>query len=268
MFRRDRETTQPIPKTSVPTETSTTPKYPKPKILLIDLDNHCAEVLQDAGYNVSIGTFGIPYRVKRSSDLHYVSLSACRFPNYEEQEIVIANIMAPDPAGIPPTDEPGDGVEVYWQSGTNGLIDPRPLGMSVVRDAFDKILSHGGIFIVFAAAQAETTYYLGATHHLRGLRISAQENHSNWGFLSELMYLHVEDHYGYEITFEPELRGLTAILSRAQDGAKYYCTVRPGYHQRDYWIPLARNKYGEDVAGILLYKDPKGCIIILPQMPA
>lgn len=241
------------------------PKYPKPKILLIDVDNGFAKVLRDAGYNVAVGTFGTPYRVRKSNNLHYVSLSSFRLPNYEEQEIVIANILEPDPADSLPADEPGEGVKVSWQAGTTGLIDPRPLAMSFVRDASDKILSHGGIFIVFATAREGTTYCYGTTYDLRHGTYTPQRC-SNWDFLTELTYLSVEKHYGHEIMFEPGLQKLTEIFSRAQERAEYQCTLAPGFHQRDYWIPLAKNKYGEDVAGILFYKDSRGCIIVLPQM--
>lgn len=265
MFKCWRKSTQTISETITPTETSSMPKYHKPKILLIDVDNCCAEVLRDAGYNVVVGTFGTPYSVKRSNELHYVSLSSLHLPNYEEQEIVIANILEPEPASSPPTDTPGEGVAVFWQAGTTGLIDPRPLAMSIVREDFDKILKHDGIFIVFATYRKEITYYYG-TYPL-GYR-NDQKKCSNWDFLTELMGINVEYHNGCEITFEPKLRKLTPIFSRAQEGAEYYCTLSPGYRQRDYWIPLAKNKYGEDVAGILFSKDRKGCIIILPQMPA
>lgn len=267
MFRCWRKSSQIISETKIPTETSSIPKYAKPKILLIDVDNRCTEVLRDGGYNVAVGTFGTPYRVKRSNDLNFVSLSSLRLPrDYEEQEIVLVNILAPDPASSPPTDTLGEGVEAIWQAGTTGLIDPRPLAMRFVQNAFDKILNRGGIFIVFAAAREEIPYYYGTAYRLRYGQCTP-ERHSNWDFLKELTCLRVENHYGCEIMFEPELRKLTAIFSRAQEGAEYHCTLSPAYHQRDYWIPLAKNKYGEDVAGILLYKNSKGCIIILPQMP-
>ena len=39
-------------------------KYPKPKILLIDLPSECIDNVISAGFNASAGTFGSPYKVK------------------------------------------------------------------------------------------------------------------------------------------------------------------------------------------------------------
>lgn len=265
MFGHPRKSARAISKANVPTETTGSPKYPKPKILLIDMDDRCATALQAAGYNVCVGTFGTPYRVKPSKSLYYVSLSSSHLPNHEEQEIVVVNLLGPDPTDAPPGNVPGDTVKAFWQSCSDGLIDPRPITMFLVRSAFDKILYHGGIFIVFAAPQNTTTYYSGNSYEVK---YSPEEMKcSNWGFLSEMAYLNVTDHYGHEITFESQPRELTLLFSRAQEGARYYCTVSPSYHLRGCWMPLAKNKYGEDVAGILSYKDPKGYIVILPQMP-
>lgn len=38
-------------------------KYPKPKVLLLDVPRSTSEPLIAKGFNVSIGTFGTPYRV-------------------------------------------------------------------------------------------------------------------------------------------------------------------------------------------------------------
>jgi hypothetical protein len=247
----------------VSTEKSNKPKYSKPKLLLIDMDDLCVEKLRQAGYDVSIGTFGKPHRVERSSDLNYVSLESFSLPNYEEQEIIIVNIQTPEPVDLPSNNVPGKGVDVFWQEGIRGLIDPRPPAMSYVRSAFDKIQCHGGIFIVFAAAIEKNDYYYGSISRARQFGAI-----SNWTFLEELQHLEVQNHYGWEITFDPTFSRLTTPLLRAQEGAEYYCIMSPDYYREDHWIPLAKNKYDEDVAGMLVYEQPKGCIVILPQMPA
>lgn len=264
-----RKNTQSTSKTLplVPTEKPNKMKHSRPKILLIDMDDRSIEKLKQAGYDVSVGTFGKPHRVERSSDLSYVSLQSMNLPNYEEQEIVIVNIQTPEPLALPTNDAPGKGVDVFWQKAIDGLIDPRPLAMSFAQSAFDKIQHHGGIFVVFAAALEENEYYYGADYYgTKSVREST--TYSNWSFLEELRHCDVQNHYGCEITFDPAFSALTTLLLRAQEGAEYYCTLSPGYYGKHHWIPIARNKYDEDVAGILLYERPKGCIIILPQMPA
>ena len=41
----------------------------------------------------------------------------------------------------------------------------------------------------------------------------------------------------------------------------------PGHRQEEHWIPLARNKFGDCVAGLLVRDNPQTCLIMLPQMP-
>jgi hypothetical protein len=40
------------------------PKFGRPKILAIDISDDAVQAIADEGYNVSMGTFGKPYRVK------------------------------------------------------------------------------------------------------------------------------------------------------------------------------------------------------------
>ncbi len=68
------------------------PKYPKPKILLIDMYKECCEVLQKSGYNAKEGSFGKVYEIERSSQLYPVSINSWILPNCCEQEIIFANI--------------------------------------------------------------------------------------------------------------------------------------------------------------------------------
>jgi hypothetical protein len=261
--------TQTISKTSEITTKSDIPRYPKPKILLIDVDNRCAEVLRNAGYNVNIGTFGTPYKIKKSNELYYVPLSSTDLPNYEEQEIIIVNTLGPEPVTSLPTDIPSEGAEGFWQTGTDGVIDPRPLAMSNLQSAFDKILNYGGIFIIFASERYYRHYYYLVYRGYTWMRKS-EINHSNWDFLTDLASIYTKKQCGYEIKFksdEPKLRELIKILSQTQEKAEYHCTLSPSPFQKNSWISLAKNKYGEDVAGILFNENSKGRIIILPQMP-
>ena len=46
------------------------PKYPKPNILLVDLEAAAKNVLAAEGYNVSSGSFGLPYKVPAEVSAH------------------------------------------------------------------------------------------------------------------------------------------------------------------------------------------------------
>jgi hypothetical protein len=102
-------------------------KYPKPKILLLDLPDPFETALNAAGFNAAVGTFGVPYAVTESDKLHYVSRSSALLPNVEEQEIIIVNTASPKALHELPVDQPGFGVTAYWQAGVEGEVDPRPL---------------------------------------------------------------------------------------------------------------------------------------------
>ena len=246
-----------------------TVKYPKPKILLIDMPDRCADVLRCAGYTVTAGSFGTPYRVERSDKQGYVSLESRNLPNCSEQEIIIANTRDPPLTDTLPSDQPGEGVETFWQGCQAGFINPRPVAMRFfARDAFDKIFLHGGIFIVQLVGRQITEYRYGPAHRYGGLRDSESINLSNWGFLTELSNLRSASEAGFEISFNSAPGGLGTILKRADQGAQYHSLVSPDYDRRDQWIELAGNKYGETVAGLLAFGDPNRCLIALPQMPA
>jgi len=235
-------------------------KYPKPKILLIDMPPACEDTLRNAGYNVARGTFGTPYRVKQCDKLFYVSLESCSLPDYQEQEIIIANTSRPGATGSPPGEGPGEGVDAYWQEGTSGLVDPRPLFMGEVCGSFDKIHEHGGLFIVLVSEKYGVDYFYGSR-----LRMGSKKTLDNWSFLADMQGFYVTTLRGSEIAFDR--RGLGQLLERGAASAWYSCTLRPAWHQREHWVSLATNKYGEDIAGLIKQDDPLGCLLILPQMP-
>jgi hypothetical protein len=58
MWKRDADKQKPSKKD--------TPKYQKPKILLIDLPDSVLDSVRSAGFNASAGTFGSPYKVELS----------------------------------------------------------------------------------------------------------------------------------------------------------------------------------------------------------
>lgn len=252
-------------------ERASQPKYPKPKILLVDMPPKCAQVLEDAGYNVSVGTFGLPYRVIASDELFYVPLDSYHLPNSFEQEIVIVNTLCPTPSDLPPEGCPGEGVDAIWQDGTAGIIDPRPVAMELwANHDFGRIKAYGGIFIVFVSAPHERTYHSGCRRsHRFGIDRKETRAYSDWGFLSDLVEFKAWAQRGQEISFALEKGStqFTRMLERAAAGTEYRCAFKPDYTIEDRWLRVACNKYGRDVGGILFPKEGKSVVVILPQMP-
>jgi len=126
------------------------PKHLHPKILLVDMDSDDEDALKSEGYHIKSGSFGIPYIVEKSDKFEPVIMDGT-LPNYTEQEIVVIDLV-PDK----PVDKPNNGKQTslgendWWASCKDGQIDPRPRVMANVKTAFNRILSHGGSFIVFA----------------------------------------------------------------------------------------------------------------------
>lgn len=247
-----------------------TAKYPKPKILLIDMPISCTDALCSAGYSVNSGSFGMPYKMQASYELSHVSMESVNLPNYTEQEIIIANTRIVSANAVQPI-APGERVDTYWQSCEFGIIDPRPLTMRSVKDEFSKIFQYGGIFIIFAGLPYTIEYRFGARIKYSGISNKNTVACSNFGFLNVLLNLEITDSNGHEFTFNHNMKEfceLCNILKKAVAKAEFHCTLQPSDSQQKNWFPLAKNKFGETIAGILLYDDPVRYIIILPQMPA
>ena len=69
------------------------PKFDKPKVFLIDMDDTCLPAAQKAGFNVSSGTFGAPCRITPTGGLVPLANSS-RLPNAAEQEIIFIDLLA------------------------------------------------------------------------------------------------------------------------------------------------------------------------------
>lgn len=75
-------------------------KYPKPKILLVDLPDEATAKLSSSGFNVKAGTFGRPYRTQVSDNFLPV-VAQGDLPNYTEQEVIIIDLTPPEIAEQP-----------------------------------------------------------------------------------------------------------------------------------------------------------------------
>ena len=244
------------------------PKYPKPKILLIDLKDDSEAVLRKAGFNVSSGTFGRPYRVPKSDEFVPVIPNGS-LPETGEQEIVIIDLLADEPLEEPQGQKvTSEGENDWWAKCSEGLIDPRPRVMISHRETFDRILSHGGVFVVFADAQERQQLLFGHFQRHYGIQKVSDIRFDNWSFLSILELAEVAEDRGCEIDIDDSDDELTRVLRHHVKKAKFLSSITyTHWSVRDDWFPLAKNKYGLSVGGIVVpSKDRKGIVLILPQL--
>ena len=114
-------------------ETLNEPRFPKPKVLLIDLPPNVWDAVRVAGFNAQTGSFGRPYKIK--PDNAFVPVHADpKLPNYSEQENVFIDLTPPQASDQPEEVTPiVDGNTEYWARCNEGLIDPRPVAMASLR---------------------------------------------------------------------------------------------------------------------------------------
>jgi hypothetical protein len=250
-------------------------KYMKPKIMLIDMPSACNKRLVEGGYNVSVGSFGSTFSTDPSDNLCALSFNSANLPNCHEQEIIIVNANIPKPLKQNPTENPGKGVDTFWQLCDLGIINQRNIVMHKCRDVFNNIYNYGGLFVVFLSNFTINQYLYGS--YKRADRFYSQTsqhdisltnsiNLSSICFLDRLSSFEFSNQHGFEIEYSNN--SFSSMLKRFGKGSEYHCVIAPNsYSIKESWISLAKNKYGADVAGILSESDPNRYLILLPQMP-
>jgi len=246
-----------------------TPKYQKPKTLLIDIPHECLDyVQQSTGYNALAGTFGSPYKVDIGDNSQPV-IAKASIPNYAEQEIIIIDLTP-----LTTTDGPqgekmvSKGELDWWAKCSHGEIDPRPRVMFNVQNAFDRILYHGGFFVIFAQPRLFQNIYLGKVSSYGSLEIEKKISVDNWSFLSILSheYLKIRADFGHEINVPEDDYQIFHFFRKIINDAKYEATFEPSYRLTKNWLPLLNNKFGGCIGGLIVSDDSKGRILILPQL--
>ncbi|HEV2058430.1 MAG TPA: hypothetical protein VGR11_03670 [Solirubrobacteraceae bacterium] len=240
----------------------------RPRIVVFDAPS-VAAALTAQRYTVAAGTFGQPFRVERSDK--YVALPLqIEAPGLSEADMVIVDLASGDPVDEPPElDSPAPGVEVMWSSMRNGEVDPRPYGMHIAAQYVDRMLEHGGVLIAIASARFSEPYVLAEVERRAygsGIGYSTDATLDNWGVSRELTSLRVEPDHGREIS--PTDEAIQLGFGPSMWKGRFTCTFEPYGSDAERWIPLAGNKYGRDVAGILApRKDTReGWVILLPQV--
>ncbi len=248
----------------------TAPLKNKPKILLIDLPVVFGKSIQALGYAATQDTFGQPIDLTPSDSLTPITFDSVSIPDHEEQELIFLSTAALSSTKKTP-ESPGKGIQCFWQSNIGGFANPRPLSMTHVRQSFDRIQAHGGAFVVFTKGRVDITYTLGALDRYNQVSRINEFTYSNFDFLACMQFLTTENRAGNELQFQcsdPRLQPLIRALSAASDGARYHCTlVANDYRLKEYWTPIAKNKYGDDVAGLIYSKERNYCVLVLPEMP-
>lgn len=235
------------------------PKYPKPKILLIDMEDQVSAPLKALGHQVDTGTFGLPYRVNQSSDWSQV-IGDADLPNVAEQEVVVVDLSPrspqPRPFGAPrrPRDETD-----RWAKGSTGVVDPRPFLARENWPVFQRIYDHGGVFVVFAAhcPTSELAYGHFDAHY--EFQMASRFPVTAWYFLDQLAKLTVVAEEGAEIRTDRSQR-----IARHFDGARYLCKFPK--IKSDEWDTLSTNKYGDPIALLHHSRSSGGVVLVLPQV--
>lgn len=244
------------------------PKYPQPKILLLDMQEETKTLLKAAGYQITVGSFGVPYKVAQCDDLAPVITNDDLPWNFAEQEIVVIdllpNTIADKPIGEKRT---SPGSHDWWASCNQGVIDPRPCSMATEQESFDRILSHGGVFIVFASARMSQELALGYIKY-RSFVKERDISYNNWSFLSILdSVIHTNFDSGQEISVVVEDPTFNKLLAEHTKEAKFICTLNPPYQKEKFWFTIAEDKYGSPVSAAILPPDAKkGGIFIFPRL--
>jgi len=269
MFRK-KSVTKPVETSLKHDEPNSCLKYDKPKILLIDMPEEASNGLLKQGYNVSIGSFGNPYKVP-ISDSYQPIICNGSLPNVTEQEIVIIDLKEPailkEPKGEKHTSE---GENDWWASCNQGVVDPRPRLMTWASDKFDRILNHGGLFVIFAKNRETQKMKMGYISHRYGLQ-GDSINFDNWSFLSCLddSFVRIKYDSGNEMYPVDEKDRLIELLIKYIDNSGFDCTLEEGYSlKKENWIPLLKNKYDLIVSAAIAYeyeKDKYTWILIFPQ---
>lgn len=240
-------------------------KYPEPSILLMDFDEKSTDELLSLGHNVTHGSFGKPYKVKQSSQLQPLLINRDNTLDHTEYEIVAVNLIIksilsePDGEKLTPMDE-----NDWWASCNTGVIDPRPRLMASERNNFDRILKHGGIFIIFASRRSNQDYFYTSLQS-GYVNPSEQIPFDNWSFLGELLNINVNDDPGKRIVYNNNLFG--ELFDKHLSNTGFRTTLDPSSSLKSRWIPLAHSIYGDCVAAALAPKsEDEGWIFIFPPV--
>jgi len=241
------------------------PKYQKPKILLIDLPEETLSLVQSAGFNAVSASFGTPYTKPNNNYLPVIPND--HLPDdYTEQEVIIIDLTLSEKIiPYPPGDIKGAERENYlWIQSKQDKIDPRPVAMDNVKYDFDRILIHGGLFVIFAQPRFNQEVF---RHKGTSIVLNSRNFLNNWDFLSRSKNLPIEKDSGREISVLDGDTQIFSFLRKNITSAQYTTNFGSAKNMPTAREPILINKFGDCVSELLTpIEDSNGKILILPQM--
>jgi hypothetical protein len=264
IFRKSSKDKQKLASSPPQPEDAPQIKYPKPKILLMDLPQAAHVALSLRGFNVSNGTLGKPYKVAKTSNYQPL-IGSGDVPKHTEQEIVVIDLNCDELDEGPQGEKHRPDAEFdLWGKCDRGFIDPRVRTSIQLKDAFDRTHSIGGVFVVFADERTGISLQVARCGY-NGLYDGEQFPHDVYHFLSEISDLVVENDHGEELIPADTKSSLGRLLADFLPESAFKCVLKGGYRSKDTWQTLAKNKFGQAVA-ICRCRSAEGSVIILPQI--
>ncbi len=248
-----------------------TPLYEHPKVTLVDVPDQAVAKVRAAGYRVTEGTLGKTFKtepVARSIP----APSSGKLPGFMEQEVVVVQIAAPESVVLRPDDVPAQTQDTgIWANLETGEFDGRPLLAHRVGEYSARILSHGGVFIVFCAATRNPNLVRGDSSGYGPPYVQGPLDWSVYDLVPDLSGFCFDFGQGEEIRSE----GYDAfdVLEPFLRDAFFACTIDAG-HRKESFVPFAVSKYGKAVAGVIRTEGVKlpdgtqshGWVFLLPQV--
>lgn len=222
--------------------------------------------LRAAGYRVTAGTLGRPYAIPRS-DSHVRPWLSFDLPGLAEQEVIIVQHHPPEPSDTPTGREPMPTSEAtVWAACNFGVIDSRPWAAGMAAKDVERTLAYGGVAICFCSPKVGPSKYVWARPYGNGVYVENKLELSTWDLISAVQHFDFPQLVGEEI--QPTTgKGLFAPLTMHLQSAKFICTIQPPSWLSERFYPLARNKFGAAVGGLLVPEEKEqGIVILLPQV--
>lgn len=243
----------------------------KTKILAVGLDEFVSEDLTTAGYDVQALELGQPYSFEPSASLMCLP-PVPEFPlDYKEHDIVIFDLTR-DPVpldSLPRFSAPAKGVKGWWAEQNTGRINPGLLRSLSVRNAFDRILAEGGVFVIFLGEPESQEFFFGADAY-RGIDVEQRVTCHSFAFSSALddrANLSVFPDAGKSIALASDVSSdgvIGSVLKRHLNKVRFRCGIRKRISNVDQdWTSILENKFGSAVGALLTYE--KGSIVLLPD---
>lgn len=227
-------------------------KYPKTKILLVDVDESAQKKLVYDGFNIELGTFGYAYPSYNGEECYLNG----DIGTLDGVDIVVVSLYNLHEASEFPytkhQQEFGVVDRTYMASNKKNYFDGRLAYAHSLKGSFEKFVSNGGVLIVFL------DYYWKEIYNVQGNR-DRDEIYSNIGWLPGYLEYTSCD-VGSSVNFNEELfKKINTSFVDSGDVIEYGFI----FEEVDKENTLITNRYGESISFIEHIDD--GNIILMPK---